>query len=164
MLDAPFSAYMLMSDSTWMLSRRDQLQSSFELGMDVTDLTVNLLGKFYHDHHGLSNDQGHVAIPTGLMIETIRRLLVEVYSAAQLGDYVLGSGSCGVSQLLSLLVASKHHMDPSSVAIWEEDLVFLHCQKILDWPGDSTGDFTSRIASTGLLNGATCRSLLMPRL
>lgn len=37
-------------------------------------------------------------------------LLVEVYAATKVSDYVIGSGSCGVSQFLALNLGSKHRM------------------------------------------------------
>jgi len=144
-LKRPFKSVMLMSDSTAILgSRRTLYAQSFQRGAWVHDFTVNLLGAFYHDHAALNDQAGHLAIPHSHRIESTQRMLVEVFTAGTLGAYLLGSGSCGVSQMIAQVIAVKYHMDPSSIALWEEDLWSVECQRLRGVRGDPIGSFVPR--------------------
>lgn len=73
-----------------------------------------------------------------------------MYAAIQTSDYIVGSGSCGVSQFIAQHLGGKHfvgknvlflntriqmvianlfklHSEPSLVAMWEEDVVVHEC-------------------------------------
>jgi len=156
-LSDPFGSVMLLSDSVSILDGRRQIFTAFERG--VRDLTLNLLGRFYSDHHGIDAERGHEAVPAELRKENIRQTLIEIYTAGRLGTYLLGSGSCGVSQYIAQLIALKYRMDASSIAIWEEDLWYVECQRLRGVAGDPIGSFVPQFPFSNETCAAAVRLL-----
>jgi hypothetical protein len=66
---------------------------------------------------------GNKAGEDSLMFNFHAQLVVDVLFAAKHGDYLLGCGGSGVSQLIAQLLGHRERIDGSWLSLWEEDFL-----------------------------------------
>lgn len=129
MTNRSFGHYFVMSDDPHMQKRGSEELASYFHGNPsklVSSELCDLLGANQLEY------SGHASLEAVQRHQLYGIVVAEIYAAVEVSQYIIGSGSCAVSQFMALNIGARQRVEPGLVALWEEDIIIKECRWILN--------------------------------